>query len=172
MRKKIKKLVVDVSTWWNREKWTLQQWKRLRRAERRITSPKLKKYRANAKEELLKITEMNDEIQACEDATEEFIFVSSMSINADKLDLYCYPERMDQMTALLRWFAQKDYRQIKDSKETSDDKYRCWYLDKIEITAWFKSDDPVACKYIDDGVREVPKYKMVCPGDPDYPKDE
>ncbi len=120
----------------------------------------------------INIVRMDSKYKLAEKAREKFPFISTITVFSGRIDISAWPKKMEQMTELLRWFAENGIRQTEDSEEDEDNHSWTWHLDEIDLQAYFKSDEPESCQYIQDGVKEVPKYKMVCPGDPDYPADE
>lgn len=165
-------MIKKIEEWWNREKKVFRKWMKWRKAEKQMSSKEARKEFNDYSDMMDQVFDIDPRAVICESAKETFSFVNHVTVSPSKVLIDCHPETMGDMTELLRWFAKQDLHQISDSQELPDQSYREWNLEKIMISAWFESNKPNSCKYVEIGKREVPVMKMVCPGDEDYPKEK
>lgn len=168
----MEQLSKEVKDWIGQQRGYVRFWLNWHLSQKNQVSKRVRIEIVDVEKKAIKYMNMDPLVVIAEQAKDKFDVITSVYIYDDHINVNCWSEKMDEMTEVLRWFANKGIRQTKDSEEDSSEKSRTWYFEGVFLTAYFESQEKGACKYIEDGTEEVPKYKMVCPGDPDYPKDE
>lgn len=161
----------EVKKWVGEQRGYVRFWLNWHLSQKNEVSKRIRDDINDDQRRAIETVKLDSTVRIAEEALLKFPCISSMTIYPKYIFVCAWPEKMEQMTELLRFLAEKGIRQTKNSEEDSNEHTWIWYLDKIKLQAWFQSGEKNACKYIDDGVEEVKKYKMVCPGDPDYPTD-
>jgi len=162
----------EVKKWIGKQRGYIRFWLNWHLSQKNEVSERIRDDINDDQRRAMSVVKLDSIVRIAEEARLKFTFITSITVYVKDIHVYAWPKKMEQMTELLRFLADKGIRQTKDSKEDTDDHSWTWYLDKIQLTAWFQSEEKNACKYVEDGVEEVKKYKMVCPGDPDYPTDD